>query len=671
MRDFKSALLRMGDEAFFELMRNYLGRIKTPFNKHDLINRLERFLRRPEIQQRIVELIDEADAGVLTAIWILGEPRLDDIHSSFGGGSYLDLHQQLLNLEDRLLVYRDDDRIGINPLLIENLEKRVLRPGRVFAFRRAADDDPPASVPWLTDSTLTAIYALVGEGGGPFKADGSLKKRAKSDLESRAPILAEQIGSAGESVPRVRVAIDALVAAGAINGSELVNNEARWSELADLSPLRRLSTLVAALATDGRHGYEVLAAAVEHLVSTTDEELLLQESGVERLLLILDPEQSADSLRRCREAMTIVGLFSRAKDGFLRAARSDARPERTMTASENPIVIQPNFDVTVPSTTLFRDALALASVARLTRLDTYSHFELTKERFASALQTGRQVADLIAELTALTANRMPSNITSSLNGWAAEFESVRLLKGIVLTVEEARRFSVEHSQTIQSLMRRELAPGVYLFAESDVTELRDALQDAGVELVPEVMAPAPPPRASSALVPAPVNPSRSNVFARIFSTASQSDPITLDHSDDDPDWFGELYEKVSSIGTDQREAMRARIANRLVVSVDQIANGTMKIEKTEARGLDYVGKVRIIEQAVRTGTSLLEVIERADDGSPIKRLLEPVELEKGGDDLILIADQLPERETIRLRVRKLGLVRRLRSGLVKRRPIRR
>ena len=40
MADFKSTLLTLADDAFFELIRNYLGPIKTPFNKHDLIAQL-------------------------------------------------------------------------------------------------------------------------------------------------------------------------------------------------------------------------------------------------------------------------------------------------------------------------------------------------------------------------------------------------------------------------------------------------------------------------------------------------------------------------------------------------------------------------------------------------------------------------------------------------------
>ena len=196
MADFKSALLTLGDEAFFGLVRNYLGPIRTPFNKHDLIKRLESFLRRPDIQERIVGLIDDEDAQLLSAVWMLGEPDFDELYLLFAGErSYLDLHQRLLNLEDRLLVYRDHDRLLINPILQGLLEERVLRAELLFASRPLRSDDPHAPPPWVTDTLLVSLYAYAHEHPELFRADHSLRKRARTDLAERLPPLAEPVAS--------------------------------------------------------------------------------------------------------------------------------------------------------------------------------------------------------------------------------------------------------------------------------------------------------------------------------------------------------------------------------------------------------------------------------------------------------------------------------------------
>ncbi len=45
---WQRSVLTLPDAVFFDLMRNYLGDITTPFNKHNLIRRLVKFLKRKE-----------------------------------------------------------------------------------------------------------------------------------------------------------------------------------------------------------------------------------------------------------------------------------------------------------------------------------------------------------------------------------------------------------------------------------------------------------------------------------------------------------------------------------------------------------------------------------------------------------------------------------------------
>ena len=192
MSDFRSALLTLADDAFFELVRNYLGPVKTPFNKHELIGRLEGFLRREDIQQRILALIDTEDAELLTAIWMLGEPDFDEIYLFFARQrSYLDLHQRLLNLEDRLLVYRAGEQLRINPNLLQLLETDVLRIERLFASRERRDSDAEPGQPWISDTLLIGLHSYLCEGQEVFRADRSIRKRALNDLRERLPTIVE------------------------------------------------------------------------------------------------------------------------------------------------------------------------------------------------------------------------------------------------------------------------------------------------------------------------------------------------------------------------------------------------------------------------------------------------------------------------------------------------
>lgn len=81
LEQWKTIIVSLPDDDFFAIMRNYLGEIKTPFNKHILIDRLLAFLTREETVERIVTLISNDDAYLLTLIYFLDEPDIKTLYS--------------------------------------------------------------------------------------------------------------------------------------------------------------------------------------------------------------------------------------------------------------------------------------------------------------------------------------------------------------------------------------------------------------------------------------------------------------------------------------------------------------------------------------------------------------------------------------------------------------
>ncbi|MFW5683765.1 MAG: hypothetical protein ACOC1I_02845, partial [Spirochaetota bacterium] len=373
MNDFRSFMLTLADDAFFELVRNYLGPVKTPFNKHELIDRLESMLHREDIQERILSLIDEEDAELLSAIWVLGEPTFDELHLLFARKrSYLDLHHRVLNLEDRLLIYRTGDRLRLNPLLLEPLEAHVLRPDRLFVSRPLGASDPEPIPPWLTDTLLVSFAAWLGEAPEIFRADHSVRKRTLTDLRDRLPVLTESARATGDpQVLRITVLVDALLAAGAITSTDGVRTvEEAWRELAPLSSRRRLATLAAAPACKGQGPIGSLPEAIDVVLDTLPGDRALSVLSVERLLLVLAPDQTPESCRRAREMMSLFGMLVAIDDDHVIVAPAAEPHEQT-----KPVVVQPNFDVMMPEEFSFVDGLFIAGISRLTRHDRYPHFE--------------------------------------------------------------------------------------------------------------------------------------------------------------------------------------------------------------------------------------------------------------------------------------------------------
>ena len=115
---------------------------------------------------------------------------------------------------------------------------------------------------------------------------------------------------------------------------------------------------------------------------------------------------------------------------------------------------------------------------------------------------------------------------------------------------------------------------------------------------------------------------------------------------------------------DAKSELMKLIDKRLILYADQLdyyAAATR--EKSEARGFDYVGKIRIIEQTLAREDLLLEIISRGSGGKSIKHLVKPLELRKSGTDLDLYCKELPDQTDLKLRVRSLSLVRAIRGSL--------
>jgi hypothetical protein len=127
---WREALTRLADQHFFDLIRMYIGAVRTPFNKQRLIEELSAFLRKPENRAAILDGLDELDIRILSAIVELPQATQQKIVSLFAPSrSFPEIYERVLNLEERLLIYRRGDtstrEYAINPLLSDYLAPRI------------------------------------------------------------------------------------------------------------------------------------------------------------------------------------------------------------------------------------------------------------------------------------------------------------------------------------------------------------------------------------------------------------------------------------------------------------------------------------------------------------------------------------------------------------------
>ena len=79
---------------------------------------------------------------------------------------------------------------------------------------------------------------------------------------------------------------------------------------------------------------------------------------------------------------------------------------------------------------------------------------------------------------------------------------------------------------------------------------------------------------------------------------------------------------------DLKDALEERIRLKLLVSDAGLQPESVRYEKFEALGLDYLGKIRLIERAIREPSWLLEILHRPPSGDPEIMLVKALALRK-------------------------------------------
>lgn len=650
-------MVALPDDEFFAIMRNYLGKLKTPFNKHSLIDALADFLLREETENRVLSMIDEEDTLLLTSINFLISTDIHELHDFLGSErSFMEIHHLLLNLEERLLIYRDAEsgRIRISPLFDELFRTRVFDTDLLFPSMDCLDEKYPDI--WFTDSLVTAFISFICKFPDILKLDGSLKKKAEEEIKRIFPnlLIEEKTGT------RLSILIRSLLGLSLIvqNPDEIIISDVNLLEYSRLRIRHRYMLYTAsAICADTPAGLIVnLAEVIDRLLNAIPAGKSFTLGTIKKLLLLiikkttlnyLNPDSILDSLISLK-----LLVFSRNRY-VVTPYWEEHLSEKEYT--EPPLIVQPSFNLTVKPWISLKDGIKFASAVEIKKFDLYPDFELNRNSFTRGHDCKLHSGNIIRTLEELSARPIPQNISVSLKSWEEDYNRVHLYEGLVLTVNSDKRMIIEHLPNLAPYILHELAGGVYLMDSENEKEWRVIIENAGIN-VPGIQ--------RNSLV------SKSTMVYHRSETIKESNilriPVnTPSSSVKTPGFQDELKTKLSSLklSTDEKNGFKVRIAKKLILYPDQIQQGNIRNEKTEASGMDYIGKVRLIERAIDSKNELLEVTF----GSPIEKLstylVKPVDLDKSQSDLLLNAITLPKENKTQLIVRKMSKVKRLKSSL--------
>ncbi len=649
-------MLGLSDEAFFRVVRNYLGEVKTPYNKHDLIESLRRFLKTREIVQRIQALLDEHDAAVLTAVRLLGSPADADLERILGT-DFGPVQERLINLQDRLLLLRDrrTGRYSINPELGEELAGPSTRLELLFPSEPVdGSQDTRAVASVLEDQVYFSVLSFCALSGKVLRADGAPTRRFLSEVEERFPLLA--LGPQPEARLSLIPESATRLGLGSLDAGRISLSLEALEAFAKLdSERRRLLIAAGMLSVEDdvplSTAFEIVRAVVEYFPpdrsypSASASRFLSTAGGME-----VD-ELTAFALLR-------IGLF-REHDGDLVLSSPPSAADVPGGAAAS-VLTQANYEVLVSGRLVGEDALALALICEPLRLDVSARYEITERSVMTAAALG--LAGIPERLERITDGGTPQNIRFSVDQWLSRRNGIRIHRGIILVVDEEYRYLVEHGENVDDLIRARPAEGVYLVRDEDA--LGTLLGRAGL------------PESAAGILVSPWQPTNCGeaVFAfeqvggfgarstiRVGLATMEASTAATTKTGGDPDLVASFRRSVDEAdldGTTREEAL-LRIEQKLILTSEQLHYSIGRSQNNEARGVDLVGKIRLFEQASRRGHEILEIVQRDAAGNPQRYLFRPMVVKRDHDRVLAVGSKLPSGDQHIVTVSKVYLVRRM------------
>ena len=686
---WKSAVMTMPDNSFFELIRSVFGKIKTPFNKQQLTDDLEKFLLREDIQKTIAAYIDQNDAKIIAASALFGEPAPGELESFFSGEfSFAQLQDIIVNLEERFIIYRfiEDKitRLALNPVLEQVLapftaDTSSLFPAVGASFGSGADGGttvenaaPAAQKEILNDRILAALLSFVCREETFFKTEGVIRKRV---LEAGKDCFGKM---------DLQLTIGSLQILGLFyaDGDRLVPDRKRFEDFGLLSARERSEYCAAALIV-----YEEMKPAspilpplfksrirevtnfIHGFLDSPDAGQKYHEKTLTRLAEILKGKTGIVISGDLTDALEKTGLLVSSQPGIKQlGAIAQNAPVKN---SEPVIAVDSGFSVIVYPEIVYTDAINLAAFMNVLEAGAVVRFELTKDSAVRAFNNNIGADEIIELLKRLSGGRLDDGQIWNLRDWEKRHGEVSLKNGVILKLSPDRRYLTE-TMPLAGLIEETLVPGVYLLPPNAADEAAAALCAAGIDIIsrknekPAALTSSPFPDAATATkyFPPPTGDSENKLkITEITAVSASPLPTPLITPLPTQSALTENFHailKETPMGDLERAELSARIDRRLVLCETQLKEASLRYEKLEARNMDYAGKQNIAKQAIAQ-QSPVEIVHGTGNGERIFGI--PKALEKKGGDIVLVIVPASGQDELFIPLGKISLLRRIKKSI--------
>lgn len=721
--DWRESFITLPDNHFFELIRMYLGEIHSPFNKQKLVEQLGTFLRKEENRKTIVNLLSESDILILAAVYYIPDATTEKLSDFFSNTiNFAKLYERLLNLEERLLIYRHGDKnsrktiISLNPMLedviLPLLSKKILLPLPVLETRSGKAPS------LLTPEKIAAFVNYIGMNPGLCKADGSLKKRDAEHLEeifgNGTEVFFQELISAfinlslvkensgGYEIDRQRMEAFSLLDAELQYAYLCVSSYGRFSLSGLANQAKLLLETADALPATGFAKTCVLRTAfmiyVKSEVGNSEDDIDMRLGGGRFDSILAAASSSADSgenmqsvspcsvldrLLPCAVDFGILEEYGKDENGETVYVKGGAISKKAAEKNANDIKkvlsIDAGFNITVfPGLTL-NELLPLMQIMDLKRFDTVAVFEITRKSIMRGFDSGLKPEEICSLISKFSAYKLPENLVVSIEDWSNSYFSASLYKGYVLKVDEKSSVLVENNPVIAEKISKKIADGAFLLSVSSDEEAENLVKQSGLDFIgriqtarQEISGQVFPvftvnKMAGSALLGGGTAQLRGSSLGSGDQDSGESYGVLTTDEERKAhfDYLRGLLDKMA-ITLEQREGLLLRINRKIILTPQQLNADSVKLEQIEANGMDYQGKVHVAESAISQNMMLeLEYDDKKEKDGIVMIVGTPVSVEKNSIDSVVHLVVEPEHKEMTFSLGQARNVKRIRGSVLK------
>ena len=466
--DWRESFVTLPDNHFFELIRMYLGEIHSPFNKQKLVEQLGAFLRKEENRKKIISLLSETDILILSAIYYIPNATNDKLSSFFSGTmNFASLYERLLNLEERLLIYRHADKtsrqtiLSINPtledVLLPLLSKRILLPQPVLEKTSQKES-------WtITPEKIAGFINYISYNPGLCRSDGSIKKRDIEKLESifgpgRKSFfqyltnslinlsLVKECSQGFETEPqrlnafcqleeKIQYAYLCVSSSSALSLSSLVKQgKLLLQTILSIPPtgftysgIARLYFLIKENEPQISPSRGRFSSILENASKNQDEDSTLQNSV----------SQDSSDIQKYFDCALEFGLIKeygfdeKGEPVYVSGIFSHSNSKES-TSSKKALNIDPAFSAAVFPGLPLSDLIELSAFMEIIKFDTAATFEISRKSVMKAFDSGYNASKIMSLLEEHSLYGVPENLKTSIDDWAKSYSSATIYKGYIL-----------------------------------------------------------------------------------------------------------------------------------------------------------------------------------------------------------------------------------------------